>query len=232
VHRSGLTGPPGRRRPPDVRQLEGRPQHEPSRTVVAKNGSGGHRDTNDEVFHDDDHVLRTRPSCSTTRTVPTGSWIRLTACMMPSSTTAPASTSSTATWPASVLVNVRQFTGIPQERRHPRRQHAPLDQVGATRTGPVCRPGSRSCSPAIPAPARRRLCRAPRPSSTQRCGWSWPRRSSRPTSASDRPQASAATRNDEALPLSLTIAATLCVLNEVCDAHVHDRVQCSRAHLD
>ena len=36
----------------------------------------------------------------------------------------------------------------------------------------------------------------------------------------------------EALPLSLTIAATSCVLHEGCDAHVHDRVQCSRAHLD
>jgi hypothetical protein len=46
----------------------------------------------------------------------------------------------------------------------------------------VCRPGPRSCSPAIPAPARRRLGRAPRPSSAQRCVWSWPRRSSRPTS--------------------------------------------------
>jgi hypothetical protein len=44
--------------------------------------------------------------------------------------------------------------------------------------------------------------------------------------------ASAATPDPEALPLSLTIGATLCVLHEGCGAHVHDRVQRSRAHLD
>jgi pilus assembly protein CpaF len=71
-------------------------------------------------------------------------------------------------------------------------------------------PNVPTCRPARPAPT----------ASQSTCGGSWRFLRMAPDVAI------------EALPLSLTIAATLCVLHEGCDAHVHDRAQCSRAHLD
>src|SRR5918994_421685 len=68
----------------------------------------------DEVFHDDDISCGPSPSCSTTRPAPTASWTRLTVCRMPSSTTAPGSTSSTVTWPGAGMA--RQH---PQVHGHP-----------------------------------------------------------------------------------------------------------------
>jgi hypothetical protein len=84
----------------------------PSSRRTARGASGHH----DEGFHDDDHVLRPRPSCSTTRPVPIASWIRPTDCWTPSSTTAPASTSSTATWPASGMSSLTSASS-PASRR-------------------------------------------------------------------------------------------------------------------
>ena len=68
----------------------------------------------DEVFHDDDISCGPSPSCSTTRPAPTASWTRLTVCRMPSSKTAPGSTSSTVTWPGAGMA--RQH---PQVHGHP-----------------------------------------------------------------------------------------------------------------
>ncbi len=103
----------------------------------------------DEVFHDDEHVLRTLTKLLDDASRRTASSTRPRACRTPSSTTAPGSTSSTATSRRGghVLVNIRQV------HRHRLQGHR---RAGRARTcspprsprscGPACAPGCRSCS--------------------------------------------------------------------------------------
>ena len=108
----------------------------PSSRRTARGAIGYH----DEVFHDDNHVLRTPTKLLDDASI---------AHRMPNPADGLQDTQLdngarvhivegdvASIW--HVLVNVRKFTGIPQERRHPRCQHAPLDQVVERREPGLC----------------------------------------------------------------------------------------------
>ena len=81
-----------------------------------------------------------------------------------------------------VLVNIRKFTGIPFASLDELVERGMLTARVAAFLRACVRARLSIVSPAIPVPARRPCCRALRPSSTRRCGSWWPKRSSRPTS--------------------------------------------------
>jgi pilus assembly protein CpaF len=108
----------------------------PSSRRTARGASGYH----DEVFHDDDHVLRTPTkllddASSAQRKLDPADGLQ--DAQLDNGARVHIVHGDVARG-GHVLVNVRKFTGIPQERRHPRRQHAPLDQVVERREPGLC----------------------------------------------------------------------------------------------